>query len=71
MTLCLDTIRIIGSVGIRRALQSEAAMSATIDQIDKVQGEISVSLKHLTDLTAAIHASLTTLHRPSRAIAAK
>lgn len=71
MILGLDTIRILGRVESRRDLHSEASMSATIDQIDKVQGEISVSLKHLTDLTAAIHASLTTLHRPSRAIAAK
>ncbi len=64
MILGLDTIRILGRVESRRDLASEASMSATIDQIDKVQGEISDGLKRLTDLTAAIHAGLSALRRP-------
>jgi PAS domain S-box-containing protein len=65
MVLGLDTIRILGRVESRRDLLSESSMSATIDQIDKVQGEISDSLKHLTDLTAEIHVSLASMRRPS------
>jgi aerotaxis receptor len=67
MVLGLDTIRILGRVESRRDLLSEASMSATIDQIDKVQGEISVSLKDLNDLTSMIHAQLSMLQRPGAA----
>lgn len=65
MVLGLDTIRILGRVESRRDLMSESSMSATIDQIDKVQGEISISLKELNDLTSAIHAQLSMLQRPA------
>ena len=41
-----------------------AAMSATIDRIDAVQGGISEGLKVLTDLTSAIHLQLSLLQRP-------
>jgi aerotaxis receptor len=75
MILGLDTIRILGRVESRRDLASETSMSATIDQIDSVQAEISVSLKRLTDLTAAIHSGLLGLGRPAgaaqRAVAAE
>lgn len=64
MILGLDTIRILGRVESRRDQLSEASMSATIDQIDRVQGEISISLKNLTDLTATIHTTLSSLRRP-------
>jgi aerotaxis receptor len=67
MILGLDTIRILGRVESRRDLASETSMSATIDQIDSVQAEISVSLKRLTDLTAAIHGGLSGLGRPKSA----
>lgn len=63
MILGLDTIRILGRVESRRDLLSESSMSAAIDQIDKVQGEISASLKRLTDHTSAIHATLINLRR--------
>ncbi len=71
MILGLDTIRILGRVESRRDLLAESSMSATIDQIDRVQGEIAVSLKTLNDLTAAIHAQLSMLQRPHAAIAAE
>ncbi|MDQ2066213.1 PAS domain-containing protein [Xinfangfangia sp. CPCC 101601] len=71
MVLGLDTIRILGRVESRRDLMSESSMSATIDQIDKVQGQISVSLKELNDLTSAIHAQLSMLQRPLVAVAAE
>ncbi len=64
MVLGLDTIRILGRVESRRDLLSEAAMSATIDRIDAVQGGISEGLKVLTDLTSAIHLQLSLLQRP-------
>jgi hypothetical protein len=67
MILGLDTIRILGRVESRRDLASEASMSATIDQIDKVQGEISVGLKDLNDLSSTIHAQLAMLQRPGAA----
>jgi aerotaxis receptor len=69
MILGLDTIRILGRVESRRDLASEASMSATIDQIDRVQGEISDRLKRLTDLTAAIHTGLSSLRRPAKSTA--
>ena len=65
MVLGLDTIRILGRVESRRDLMAEGSMSATIDQIDRVQGEISVKLKELNDLVALIHAQLSMLQRPS------
>lgn len=64
MILGLDTIRILGRVESRRDLLSESSMSATIDRIDSVQGEISASLKRLTDQTSAIEVALTSLRRP-------
>jgi len=64
MVLGLDTIRILGRVESRRDLMSEASMSATIDRIDEVQGEISEGLKALNDLTSAIHLQLSLLQRP-------
>lgn len=64
MILGLDTIRILGRVESRRDLAAEASMSATIDQIDRVQGEISDSLKRLSDQAAFIHAVLIQLRRP-------
>jgi aerotaxis receptor len=70
MVLGLDTIRILGRVESRRDLMSEASMSATIDRIDEVQGEISEGLKMLNDLTSAIHLQLSLLQRPSTAVEA-
>ncbi len=65
MVLGLDTIRILGRVESRRDLMSEASMSATIDRIDQVQGEISEGLKMLNDLTSAIQLQLSLLQRPA------
>lgn len=70
MVLGLDTIRILGRVESRRDLMSEASMSATIDRIDEVQGEISEGLKMLNDLTSAIHLQLSLLQRPAAAVEA-
>lgn len=61
MVLGLDTIRILGRVESRRDRLSESSLTATIDQIDKVQAEISASLKRLTDLTATILTLLVSL----------
>lgn len=70
MVLGLDTIRILGRVESRRDLMSEASMSATIDRIDEVQGEISEGLKMLNDLTSAIHLQLSLLQRLGTAVEA-
>lgn len=72
MILGLDTIRILGRVESRRDLAVETSMSATLDRIDRVQGEISDSLKRLTDLAATIHSGLSALrpHSDRNAVAA-
>ena len=70
MVLGLDTIRILGRVESRRDLMSEASMSATIDRIDQVQGEISDGLKMLNDLTSAIQVQLSMLQRPAAMVMA-
>lgn len=70
MVLGLDTIRILGRVESRRDLMSEASMSATIDRIDQVQGEISEGLKVLNNLTSAIQLQLSLLQRPAKVVIA-
>ena len=70
MVLGLDTIRILGRVESRRDLASEASMSATIDRIDQVQGEISEGLKVLNNLTSAIQLQLSLLQRPAKVVIA-
>ena len=61
MILGLDTIRILGRVESRRDPVFEAAFSATLDQIDLVQAEISDSLRNLSNQAFSIHATLTAL----------
>lgn len=59
MVLGLDTIRILGRVESRRDPVFENACSATLDQIDSVQAEISASLQNLSNLAVAIQTGLT------------
>lgn len=58
LVLGLDTIRILGRVESRRDHVSEAACSATLDQIDAVQAEISESLQSLSNLAVTIQTGL-------------
>ncbi|WP_370208054.1 PAS domain-containing protein [Pararhodobacter marinus] len=58
LVLGLDTIRILGRVESRRDDVFEAACSATLDQIDNVQSEITESLQSLSSLAVAIQTSL-------------
>ena len=66
MVLGLDTIRILGRVESRRDHVFEAACSATLDQIDSVQAEISESLQSLSNLAVAIQTSLTLINTSRR-----
>ena len=63
MILGLDTIRILARVESRKSPEVSAALTATIDSIDHVQGKISESLRHLTGQTHAINAGLAILRR--------
>lgn len=62
LVLGLDTIRILGRVESRRDHVSEAACSATLDQIDAVQAEISESLQSLSNLAVAIQTGLSLIN---------
>mgnify|MGYP001765905761 CR=1 FL=1 len=63
MILGLDTIRILARVESRKSTESQAALTATIDRIDEVQGLIGESLKRMSTQTAAINAGLATFQR--------
>jgi aerotaxis receptor len=67
MILGLDTIRILARVESRKSVESQTALTATIDRIDEVQGAISESLKKMTERTFAINAGLAALHRSKTA----
>ncbi|WP_225027999.1 PAS domain-containing protein [Xinfangfangia pollutisoli] len=71
MILGLDTIRILARVESRKSAESQAALTATIDRIDEVQGSISETLKRLMEQTFAITAGLASLRRGSSAAAAE
>ncbi|MBN8294271.1 PAS domain-containing protein [Rhodobacter sp. NTK016B] len=58
LVLGLDTIRILGRVESRRDDTFEAACSATLDQIDTTQSEITESLQNLSSLAVVIQTSL-------------
>ena len=62
LVLGLDTIRILGRVESRRDHVSEVACSATLDQIDAVQAEISESLQSLSNLAVAIQTGLSLIN---------
>ncbi|MCA2013871.1 PAS domain-containing protein [Cereibacter sphaeroides] len=62
LVLGLDTIRILGRVESRRDHVFEAACSATLDQIDSVQAEISESLQSLSNLAVQIQTSLSMIN---------
>jgi len=66
MVLGLDTIRILGRVESRRDPTFEIACSATLDQIDVVQAEISESLQSLSSLAVAIQTSLSMINANRR-----
>lgn len=62
LVLGLDTIRILGRVESRRDRVLEAACSATLDQIDLVQAQISQSLHSLSSRALAIQTSLSMIN---------
>jgi aerotaxis receptor len=61
MILGLDTIRILARVESRKSLQSQDALTATIDKIDTIQAAISKSLGALMDRTQSIDQGLADL----------
>jgi hypothetical protein len=63
MILGLDTIRILARVESRKSTESQAALTATIDRIDEVQGLIGESLKRMSMQTATINAGLAAIQR--------
>ncbi|MCB6180204.1 hypothetical protein LHP98_19000, partial [Rhodobacter sp. Har01] len=63
MILGLDTIRILARVESRKSLQSQDALTATIDKIDSIQASISKSLSVLMERTQSIDQGLADLRR--------
>lgn len=70
MILGLDTIRILARVESRKSLESQDALTATIDRIDSVQASISDSLKVMMDRTMSIDQGLGALRGAGTAAAA-
>jgi aerotaxis receptor len=71
MILGLDTIRILARVESRKSPEGQAALTATIDRIDEVQGAISSTLKSMTDRSFAIGSGIASLRRSEPAAASR
>lgn len=71
MILGLDTIRILARVESRKSAENQAALTATIDRIDVVQGAISESLRAMMERSLGITSALCALRRGSLGEAAQ